>query len=90
MPKQRRIYPMRKTKPTKRARRNEKSLAKRSVLVVLVLLLIVACASPTVVYECPMPCPNGDVDDEELDGKLDDAPATLAWKINVEHECGCV
>lgn len=82
---------MQETKRYKTKRNATPKRARHGALVVAVCLLSAACVTKTIVeFRCPFPCPNADVADEELDGKLDDAPATLDWIADVEFECGCI
>ncbi len=46
------------------------------------------CAKTIVEFHCPFGPASIEVEDEELDGALDDAPATVRRLMDIDHECG--
>lgn len=78
---------MQESKPLKKRGNVVANVAKLGALAALVLSA--SCVTPRIEFRCPFPCPNEDIYQEELDGKLDDAPNTQSYMIDVEFECGC-
>ena len=75
-----------KTKP-----KTGNGLVSRVLIAVLVCFVIASAGCRTgvrVKYACPFGPANSAVVDEELDGALDDAPATLDRMIMIDFECG--
>ena len=50
--------------------------------------MLSGCQTTVIEYRCPFGPATADVEDEELDGMLDDAPATVARLMEIDFECG--
>lgn len=76
-----------KTPQTSERERRKRNHSAALVFCVVVLLAS-GCATTIVEFRCPFGPATVDVENEELDGKLDDAPATLNRLMEIDHECG--
>lgn len=77
------------SKHTRSKRSSERGFAKRLVIGGLVCCAVelAGCVTRTE-HRCPFGRANADVEDEELDGMLDDAPATKLRLAVIDYECG--
>ncbi len=78
---------MRTSKHTRNNRSDGRAFVKLAAIAALVYFAS-GCETVRTEYRCPFGPANADVVDEELDGKLDAAPATLQRLIDIDFECG--
>ena len=68
-----------------------RAFVSRVMLVASVCFVVassVGCAKPATEFRCPFGPATVDVENEELDGMLDDAPATVDRLREIDFECG--